>query len=304
MTSPLVWVLCGALVAGGLVALAEAVFGQPRSRQAAWSQRWQRAWSGGLDGAHRAGRRRVVLGAAGCTFLAAWLLSGVFTAAVLLGAAVVGVPWLLAPNTSVTVRISRLEALEAWTQRLSEILRLGFSLEQAIITSRKSAPPAIAGEVSDLAERLQAGWLPADALKDFSDQLDDITADKVCAGLILCAVDPGPGLAQVLADTAAAVRKEVTQRREIEAGRAKSRTAVRWMTLISLGLLLAGFLVPDYTKPYGTVLGQLVLALLGGAFAAVLWWTRKLSSHRPVPRFLIDDPRSQVRMPEVEQVTS
>ena len=122
-----------------------------------------------------------------------------------------------------------------------------------------------------------------------------MTADKVCAALDPVAVDAGPGLAQALDDLAASVREEVARRRQIEADRAKPRTAVRWMTLISLGLVLAGFPVPDYSAPYSTLLGQLTLALLAAAFTAVLVWMRSLAGHKPVPRFLVNDPRSSVR---------
>jgi Flp pilus assembly protein TadB len=227
-----------------------------------------------------------------------WLVTGVFVAGVLLGASVVGVPWLLSPAASPTARISKLEGLAEWTQRLADVMRLGFALQQALVSARKNPPAAIADEVEDLADKLRAGWHPREALEEFADQLDDVTADKVCAALALCAVDAGPGLAQALEDMAASVRDEVAKRRQIEADRAKSRTAVRWMTLISLGVVLGGFAVPDYTAPYGTVLGQLVLALLATAFAGVLVWMRSLSGHTPVPRFLVADPRSRVRQKE------
>ncbi|MBC9729320.1 type II secretion system F family protein [Streptomyces sp. TRM68367] len=298
MTTSLWWSLCGALLTGGLIAAVVATIGTTAPPGQGRTARWRAQWSGGPDAERRIARRRLVATAAAVTVAVMWVVTGVFTAAVLLGLSVIGVPWLLAPTASVKLRIAKLEALEAWTQRLSEILRLGFGLEQALITSRKNPPAAIEDEVSELADKLQAGWQPLEALQDFADRLDDVTADKACAALMLCAADPGPGLAQVLEDTATSVRAEVSQRRKTEAERAKSRTAVRWMTMISLGLVLSGFLVPDYTKPYGTLIGQLVLALLAGAFAAVLLWTRRLGSHQPVPRFLINDPRSRVKLTE------
>ncbi|MEV6400954.1 type II secretion system F family protein [Streptomyces sp. NPDC051907] len=211
-------------------------------------------------------------------------------------------PWLLATGSAAR-RIAKLEALGEWTQRLSDVLRLGLGLQQALVSGRKNAPPALHGEVSELADKLQAGWQAREALEDFAQQVDDVTADKVCAALALCAIDSGPGLAQALEDLAASVRDEVAARRTIEADRAKSRTAVRWMTIISLLVVLAGFAVPHYTAPYATGLGQLVLALLGGAFAAVLAWMRSLAGHRPVPRFLVSDPRSRVRQPAAQGVS-
>ncbi|MFH8627532.1 type II secretion system F family protein [Streptomyces vietnamensis] len=291
------WTLCGVLIAGGVLAAIIATIGTTTPRTAGRAARLRTAWTGGAGGQREAARRRALLTAAGVTFVVVWFVSRVFVPALLLGAGVVGVPWLLDAGSGGKARITKLEALAEWTQRLSEILRLGFALEQALVTSRKNPPAALAEEVAELADKIKAGWLPVEALRDFADRLDDVTADKACAALMLCAVDPGPGLAQVLEDTAAQLREEVAARRKIEADRAKSRTAMRSMTLICVALVLVGFLIP-YTAPYGTVLGQLVLALLGAAFAAVLWWTRKLASHTPVPRFLINDPRSRVRQPE------
>ncbi|MEV0449789.1 type II secretion system F family protein [Streptomyces sp. NPDC050600] len=291
------WTLCGVLISGGVLAAVVATIGTTAPKNPSPTARLRTAWSGGPGTQQQAARRRALLTAAGITFLVVWFVSGVFVAAVLLGAGVVGVPWLLNPTTGGKARITKLEALADWTQRLSEILRLGFALEQALVTSRKNPPAAIADEVAELADKIKAGWLPVDALRDFANRLDDVTADKACAALMLCAVDPGPGLAQVLEDTAAQLREEVAARRKIEADRAKSRTAMRSMTLICVALVLVGFLIP-YTAPYATVLGQLVLALLGSAFTAVLWWTRRLASHQPVPRFLITDPRSRVKQPD------
>ncbi|MFI2740722.1 type II secretion system F family protein [Streptomyces sp. NPDC018711] len=290
------WALCGVLIAGGVLAAIIATIGTTAPKTTGPAARLRTAWTGGPGGQREAARRRVLLTAAGVTFVVVWFVSGVFVAALLLGAGVIGVPWLLDAGSGGRARIVKLEALAEWTQRLSEILRLGFALEQALVTSRKNPPTALAEEVAELADKIKAGWLPVDALRDFADRLDDVTADKACAALMLCAVDPGPGLAQVLEDTAAQLREEVAARRKIEADRAKSRTAMRSMTLICVALVLIGFLIP-YTAPYATILGQLVLALLGAAFAAVLWWTRKLASHTPVPRFLVNDPRSRVKQP-------
>ncbi|MGW5002521.1 type II secretion system F family protein [Streptomyces hydrogenans] len=292
------WTLCGALLAGGILAAIVATIGTTAPKTPGRASRLRTAWTGGPAEQREAARRRTLLTGAAVTFLVVWFVTGVFVAALLLGAGVIGVPWLLDAGAGGKARITKLEALAEWTQRLSEILRLGFALEQALVTSRKNPPAALTDEVAELADKIKAGWLPVDALRDFADRLDDVTADKACAALMLCAVDPGPGLAQVLEDTAAQLREEVAARRKIEADRAKSRTAMRSMTLICVALVLVGFLIP-YTAPYATALGQMVLALLGAAFAAVLWWTRKLASHTPIPRFLVNDPRSRVKQPEM-----
>ena len=104
-------------------------------------------------------------------------------------------------------------------------------------------------------------------------------------------------LAQALEDLAGSVRDEVAKKRSIEADRAKPRTTVRWMTLITLGIVVAGFFVPSYTAPYSTLLGQLVLAFLTAGFVATLALMRQLGAFRRIPRFLIPDAASTVRLP-------
>ncbi|MGW1768261.1 type II secretion system F family protein [Streptomyces sp. NPDC002073] len=286
------WVLCGLAVAGGLVGVVAGVVGTSRPAGPSLAARLKAGRSAVGRDAAMARRMRLVAGGVGGVVL--WLVSGVFIGGALVFLAVVGVPWLLAPTKSATARIGKLEALGDWTQRLANVLRLGRGLDEALQVSRKGCPEDIAGEVGDLVDRLQVGWRPVDALRLFGDGLNDVTADKVVAALILSAADRGPGLAQALDDLAESVHEEVSRRRAIEADRAKPRTTMRWMTIITLGVAGAGFLIPSYTAPYGTLLGQLVLGVLAAGFIGVLVMMRQIADVKPVPRFLIADPRSAV----------
>ncbi|MCC2280846.1 type II secretion system F family protein [Streptomyces sp. ET3-23] len=293
-------VLCGMAVVAGIIGTVAGVTGTTAPpAPAMFARRRTRPNARSSDVKARVQRRTRWVAAA---VLAAeyWLVTGVFVAGLLLGLAVVGVPWLLSGAQSAKARIGQLEGLAEWTQRLADVLRLGMGLEQAMLASRKGTPEAIEEQVGNLADRLQAGWRPEDALRAMADELADVTADKVLAALILSASDRGPGLAQALEDMAESVREEVAKRRHIEADRAKPRQTVRWMTLITLGIVAVGFLVPGYTAPYGTLLGQLVLGVLSLAFVGVLVWMRQLADHRPVPRFLVPDPRSHVRTPHAD----
>ncbi|WP_030618358.1 type II secretion system F family protein [Streptomyces achromogenes] len=290
--------LCGIAVVGGLVGVVAGVVGTAAPRRAPLHMRWQAAMRGGKNQSEDVRlRRRTLLVAAVVVFVAVWLVSGNFVGGALLGAAVIGVPWLIAPAQLAQERIGQLEALSEWTQRLAGLLRLGMGLEQAMITSRQGAPDELAPQIVSLSDRLRLGWRPELALRSFADELDDVTADKVVAALILSVNDRGPGLAQALEDLSGAVREEVAKKRAIEADRAKPRTTVRWMTIITVGVVVAGFFVPSYTKPYSTLLGQLVLAFLTAGFVGVLALMRQLGSFRRIPRFLVTDPTSTVRLP-------
>lgn len=283
----LLYMLCGAAVVAGLIALVWFLRGsEPRPEQ------YRPGPSRSERLAEDLSRRRIQVGIAVAAGAGAWLYTGVPLTALLLPALVFLVPWLLASTRSHTGRIEQLEALAEWTQRIADVLLLGVGLEQAIVTSRRTAPAALERQITDLVGRLQSRWTPEDALRAFADELNDSTADKVLAALLLRAADRGPGLASALADLAESVREEVRQRRAIEADRAKHRATVRWMVMIILGVIGVGSLNRAYTAPYRTPLGQLVLVLIAMAFFAVIWWMRTLASHKPTPRFLEPDRRS------------
>jgi Flp pilus assembly protein TadB len=284
-------------VVGGLIGFVAGVVGSTAPRRAPLRQRWQVLRAGKEQSEDVRLRRRTLAVLAAAVFVTVWLVSGNFVGGALLGAAVIGVPWLITPAQMAQERIGQLEALSEWTQRLAGLLRLGMGLEQAMITSRQGAPEELAPQIVNLSDRLRLGWRPDGALRAFAAELADVTSDKVVAALILSVNDRGPGLAQALEDLAGTVREEVAKKRAIEADRAKPRTTVRWMTVITVGIVVAGFFVPSYTKPYSTLLGQLVLAFLTAGFIGVLAMMRQLGSFRRIPRFLITDPSSTVRLP-------
>ncbi|MFD9441849.1 type II secretion system F family protein [Streptomyces sp. NPDC060006] len=294
----LLWGLSsGMTVIGGLIGVVAGAVGTTTPRQAPLWQRWQALRAGKDQGKDVRLRRRTLAVLAVVVFVAVWLVSGNFVGGVLLGAAVIGVPWLVSPAQMAKERIGQLEALSEWTQRLAGLLRLGMGLEQAMVTSRQGAPDELSPQIVNLSDRLRLGWRPDGALRAFAGELNDVTADKVVAALILSVNDRGPGLAQALEDLAGTVRDEVAKRRAIEADRAKPRTTVRWMTIITVGIVVAGFFVPSYTQPYSTLLGQLLLAGLTAGFIGVLALMRQLGAFRRIPRFLITDPASTVRLP-------
>ncbi|MER8182062.1 type II secretion system F family protein [Kitasatospora sp. NPDC094015] len=301
----LLFVLCGLLLAAGLVTLVVALRGSTAEEPEAGplTGRLHVFWYGAPgEAAPRIARlRRIQLAVALAAAPAAWLYTGIPLVAVLAVAGVFGLPWLFGATRSDTRRIERLEALAEWTQRLADVLLLGVGLNQAIVTSRRTAPAALEAEVSDLSARLQARWRPEEALRAFGDQLADATADKVLAALLLRAGDSGPGLARALADLAGSVREEVRQRRAIEADRAKHRTTIRWLVGIILFVIVVGSFNTAYTAPYSSALGQVVLAVVALAFVAVIGWMRSLAAHSPLPRILEADRRSKAGRPAADR---
>ncbi|MGL5858791.1 MAG: type II secretion system F family protein [Angustibacter sp.] len=230
-------------------------------------------------------RTRLLLAGGAAAGIAVALLTGWIIAIPLLPAVAAGLPVLLSAPSSAT-RIDRPEAMGEWTQSLSSTLTAGVGLDQALISSLRSTPEAIRPEVTRLASRLRARWSTEQALRVFADELNDATGDLIVGSLILAARRRGGGVASVLEAAAESAAADVAARREIEADYAKPRTTARWVTLITISVIAVLALTGDYVRPYGTPTGQVLLLLLLGLYVATLVWMRKMSTGKPLPRFI------------------
>jgi tight adherence protein B len=213
------------------------------------------------------------------------LLKGWLVAVVLVPVAVAGLPFLLSEDGA-QQRIRRLDAMEEWVRSLSGVLTAGAGLEQALIATLRSAPASVNPEVSRLVARLRARWSTEAALRALADELDDATGDLIVANLILGARRRGAGLAAVLEGLAESVAADVRARRQIEADRAKPRTTARWVTIITVGVLVALGMTGTYIAPYGTGIGQMLLGALLACYAGVLVWMRRMAAGKPLARFI------------------
>ncbi len=238
-------------------------------------------------------RQRALWVAAAVVAAGVWVVSGWPVGGALAGLAVVGVPWLLAQFSAGNAAVERLEALQEWVRRTSDVLAAGGGLEQTLIRSARTAPEPIQGEVATLAARLQARWPTSRALLAFADDLEDAAGDLVVAALLLGAELRGPGLARVLTELAHSLTEEVTMRRKVEADRAKPRANARWLLLITVAAAGLAALNGDYLAPYGTGVGQLALAAIGALMVGCLLWMRRLTASLPSPRFLVDPDRTR-----------
>ncbi|CAN7515130.1 type II secretion system F family protein [Knoellia sp. LjRoot47] len=276
--------LAGALVVAGVLGVAVGLRARPV--QPAAPKRSALANGSPLDRVRRLDRRtRLLLLAGAAVGVAVAVLTGWLVAIPLVPAAAAGLPLLLSAPPSAS-KIERLEAMEEWTRSLSGILTAGVGLEQALISTLRSTPEAIRPEVTRLASRLRARWATEDALRAFADELDDATGDLIAGNLILGARRRGGGVASVLEALAESTAADVAARREIESDRAKPRSTARWVTLITVSVLGVLALTGDYIAPYGTPIGQMFLVLLLGMYVATLVWMRRMSTGKPLPRFI------------------
>lgn len=277
----LVPAIAGALVVGGLLALGLGLRPSPVIERPSRPRR--------LPKLSTQARRLLLAGVA--VGVVAFLITGWVLALLVVPIAFVGLPVLLS-SSSAAQRIARLEAMEEWTRSLSGVLTVGVGLEQALVATLRSTPAAIAPEVTRLVARLRARWVTEDALRAFADELNDATGDLVAANLILGARRRGAGLSSVLEGLAESVAADVRSRRQVEADRAKPRSTARWVTLISVGVLVILAVSGTYVKPYQSPLGQVVLVGLLAAYVATLVWMKRMAIGRAMPRFLAPVPGS------------
>lgn len=287
--TPLIPGVGGALVVAGLIGV---VVGLRRAPERPPGPRQNPAVRRTLP--RLSGRTRLLLTVGLLAGVVVALLTGWLVAVVAVPAAVAGLPVLLSPPASAG-RIHRLEAMEEWTRSLSGVLTVGVGLEEALIATLRSAPDPIQVEVGRLVARLRARWSTEDALRAFADELDDATGDLVAANLILGARRRGAGLASVLDALAESVAADVRARRAIEADRAKPRATARWVTLITVGVLVVLAFTGSYVKPYGSPLGQMILAVLLGLYVATLVWMRRMATGKALPRFIGATARQEAR---------
>ena len=283
--------LAGALAVGGIILVLVGMRPAPERQQAAFTRRrsplaarWRRL---------ETRTRRLVVGGVTAGLLIG-ILTGWWIALVVIPAGVIGLPILLSAGGAAR-KIDRLEAMEEWARSLAGVLTVGVGLEQAIVATLRSTPKPIEPEVTLLAARLRARWPTRDAIRAFADDLDDPTGDLLCANLLLGAQRRGAGLASVLESVAQSVSEDVRGRRMVEADRAKPRATARWVTLITIAVLLFLFFATSYVDPYRSGIGQVILAVLLSAYVGCLVWMRAMARGQELPRFIGTDVAEEVR---------
>ncbi len=189
--------------------------------------------------------------------------------------------------------IARLEGLAAWTESLRDTIAGAVGLEQAIPATAYAAAPALREQLTTLSERLRVRTPLPVALQQFADDLDDSSADLIVAALMLNSRLRGPGLREVLTSLASSARDELEMRRRVNAGRASTRRSVQIVMGITVAFVLGLTLFNrSYVEPYSSAVGQVVLLVILGCFAAGFAWMRRLAAFDMPERFLFSGSSS------------
>jgi Flp pilus assembly protein TadB len=289
--APLLAILIGAVVGGGLFLLIVALRGLPPARPNARSQRLERQLR------ELVGTRGAVALIAGVLVVIAtgWLVGGIGIALLVLG-------WRsLGGAASERRAMAKLEGLATWTESLRDTIAGAVGLEQAIPASLRVAAPSLRDPLERLVGRLHTRVPMPDALRLFADDLDDPGADLIIAALIINSRLRGPGLRDLLGALSASVREELDMRRKINAERRSTRRSAQIVVGVSVGLaLLLGVFNHGYVQVYNSAVGQLVLVVIVALYAAGFIWIRKLARFDAPERLLggsSADPAADVSAP-------
>lgn len=232
----------------------------------------------------RAIRMRAAIGAG--SGLLVTLFTGFVPALVLLPALVWVLPELLRDPPQPELEL--LEGLDRWVRVLAASVGTGKSIGDAIRSSRAQVPARLSGPVVGLITRIDERWTPHDALQQMADEVDSADADAVLAALILVDERGGVGASATLDALSDSLQDRLRAMREISAERAKPQVVVRQVTMITLVALGVSLLVaPDYFAPFGTLIGQLLMLLLGSAYLASLIALRRIATPRHRERILV-----------------
>lgn len=275
--------LCGVLVAGGLVLFAAGLRGRPAESTALSTGLWKKVVDSSIGRAVR--RRWWQLALALAAGVVAAAVVGWPLLAVLVPVVAYGLPLVLSAPSNRDLAV--LEALDRWVRSLASLLPTGRSISDAIRVSVGQAPALLSPHLRLLTARLDDRWTTAQALLSLADELDSPDADAVLAALSLAADRGGTGATATLAALADSIQDRLRALREIETERAKPRIVVRQVTMITLVVLgLALLFGGSFFAPYGSPLGQLLLAALVFAYLGALLFLRRLTLPRPRQRIL------------------
>ncbi len=282
--SPVVAALSGALLLGGLAVFIVGAIPADRPLStgpstALWRTRLQRFKT-------PQGRRLTVRGliavVAGVAFFA---LTGWPLMLVLAPGAALGIPVLLAAPVNHDVHL--LQALDRWVRSLSATLPTGRSVSESIRLSLRQAPDLLKEPLTVAVLRMDDRWTTEDALRALADDLNSPDADAVIAALVLAADRGGTGATATLTALSESIQDRLRALREIETERSKPRIVVRQVTSITM-LFLSGSLLlgRSFFEPYGTAIGQVILAGLIALYVGGLVVLRRMTLPRRGERIL------------------
>lgn len=270
---PLVAVGLGALAGVGLYAAILGVQERPERDQATRLSAF-RSRASSIELSSSTSDYLLMAGSGVALGFVGWYATG-WVVAVLLGAAagVMGPLMWRAPRKRRDF-IDEIESYSQWTEQVRDLVAASGSLFEAVTLSANQAPSRLRPQVKQMTLIARTlGLQPA--LDWFAAEMDSPFADRLVLGMRI-AWDSGARVSEAFDSTARAMRAEVEMRRRNEVANARAWTQVISMVGITVGSVLLMFVFNKaFFDPFGSLIGQTVLLVVGVLiFGSVLWVLR------------------------------
>jgi hypothetical protein len=185
----------------------------------------------------------------------------------------------------------RVEGIATWLEDLRDTLRgSAVGAEEALEQVARRPPEALRDALTTYAVRRRQGVRTEDALSDLAEQIAHPTSDAAIAAIRLVVTGTaGSGrLFSTVDALAAAARDEVRARERIDRTRAVYQSSMKRLVVIAVVLiaylrLAAGTLL----APYGSAVGQMVLAVPLAMWVGCIVWLRRLCRYELPRRYRV-----------------
>ena len=226
----------------------------------------------------------------------AWRVTGWIVAALLgFTAGVMGPMMFRAPRRRRELT-NEIEAYSQWTEQIRDLVSASGSLFEAVTVSASQAPERLRPKVVEMASIGRTLGLPA-ALDWFAEEMQSPFADRLVLGMKI-AWDSGARVSEAFESAARAMRAEVEMRRRHEVANARAWTQVVAMLGVTLVSVLFMFVFNrGFFDPFGSTVGQAILAAVGVLIFGNVYWVLKLSESDVPIRLLASDRKRSRESP-------
>ena len=272
---PLAAVLLGSLAGAGIFTAILGLQERPgRDKQA--RLRGFRTRASSVDLSSSAGSMLAMSGLGAVLGFGAWYATGWIVAGLLGATAGVMGPVMWRAPRKRRDFTDEIEAYSQWTEQIRDLVAASGSLFEAVTLSAEQAPPRLRPKVARMASIARAVGLPA-ALDWFAAEMKSPFADRLVLGMKI-AWDSGARVSEAFESTARAMRAEVEMRRRNEVANARTWTQVVSIVGVTVGSVLLMFVFnKGFFDPFGSTVGQAVLAAVGVLIFGNVYWVLKLS---------------------------
>jgi Flp pilus assembly protein TadB len=180
------------------------------------------------------------------------------------------------------------EGIAVFAELLRDAVSAAAGLEQALAIAVKACPACLEPQARRLVARLRYGRVD-DALRQFSAEVGHPSCDFLVAALLMAVSHQTRDLGSLLGQLSESAREECRLYLRVWVSRARTRTAVRIIS-VSLVAFVAGLflLSPGYLQAYRTLNGLVVLGVVAFGFVSGLVMLDRMARFTPPARLITE----------------